>query len=208
MNIEALLLRIPAILIALTVHEYAHGYVALLMGDTTARNAGRLTLNPIPHLDLFGTIMLLMGPFGWAKPVPVTPGSFTRRRLGMILVGAAGPASNIALAVTSGLLYRYLVVHLQPPLYLSSFFHLFFIINIGLSFFNLLPVPPLDGSHIVAGLLPPRKAQRWLYAMRFVPRIVLALLVAEWVFRIPLFSAVINPLFAPWFTFWRTITFG
>src|SRR4030042_605671 len=96
---QLLLIRIPAILIALTIHEYAHGYVAWLKGDNTAKAAGRLTFNPLAHLDLFGTLMLFFGPFGWAKPVPVNPMNLDNPKKDMIYVGAAGPVSNIVLPI-------------------------------------------------------------------------------------------------------------
>lgn len=205
---EEMLLRIPALLIALTVHEYAHGWTALKFGDSTARDAGRLTLNPISHLDIFGAAMLLFGPFGWAKPVPITPGLFTRRRLGLVVVSAAGPLSNIALAVVSGLLYRYAIPARMITTHVAGFFQLFFMMNIGISFFNLLPIPPLDGSKIVMGMLPPHRIAGYLRAVRYAPQVFVVMMVAEWMLHIPVFSYVINPLFIPWFSFWRMVVFG
>jgi Zn-dependent protease len=153
------LLMIPAIIL----HEVAHGYVAYLLGDPTAKNAGRLTLNPIAHVDLWGTILLpgLMllasgGQFalGYAKPVPINPNLMTRSgfRNGMLLTGAAGPAVNVILAVVFAMVFR--VLHAfgasEIVLYMVEFFVL---INLVLAFFNLIPIPPLDGSRVVQRFL-------------------------------------------------------
>lgn len=106
MNPELFILRIPAILFALTIHEFAHGWVALRFGDTTAQDQGRLTLNPFAHLDFFGTAMLLFGPFGWAKPVPVNGYNFKEPKKGILFVSLAGPLSNIISAFLFGYLLR------------------------------------------------------------------------------------------------------
>jgi len=179
---ENFILRIPAILLALTLHECAHGLVALRFGDTTARDSGRLTLNPLAHLDIFGTIMLLVGPFGWAKPVPVNGYNFAHPKRDMVYVSLAGPVSNILSAIVSGYLLR--AIDLFGPLswhnpYLFGFFNLFIAINIGLAFFNLIPVPPLDGSNILAGLLPNRLIPAYFNRMRYLPMIFMIMLVAE-----------------------------
>jgi Zn-dependent protease len=206
-----LLLRVPAILIALTIHEYAHGYVAWLKGDNTAKNAGRLTLNPFAHLDIFGTLMLFFGPFGWAKPVPVNPMNLDNPKRDMVYVGAAGPVSNVVLAILAGVMYRMALSSgafgIMSP-WMHVFFQLFVMINIGLSFFNLLPVPPLDGSNILMGLLPSDKIGPYLKFVQHAPKVLFGLLLAQWVFHIPLFSAIINPLWTPYFNFWQFIIFG
>jgi Zn-dependent protease len=133
MQFDTLLIRIPAILIALTIHEFAHGYIAWRFGDPTARNAGRLTLNPLGHLDIFGTIMLFFGPFGWAKPVPVNPYYFTNPKRDNLLVSLAGPASNIVLALAFGWTLRLLPASLMTP-GLLLFFQFCIGINIGIAF--------------------------------------------------------------------------
>lgn len=142
---------IPAILVGLTFHEYAHGLVAEKLGDKTARFAGRLTLNPLPHLDPIGFLLLILAGFGWAKPVPVNPYNLRGdRRTGLMLVSLAGPATNILLALGATLALSFfgpaspIVAWLDPLIW----------INLVLAFFNLLPIPPLDGSKILAGLLP------------------------------------------------------
>jgi Zn-dependent protease len=206
MELDTLLIRIPAILIALTIHEFAHGYIAWRFGDPTARNAGRLTLNPLSHLDVFGTLMLFFGPFGWAKPVPVNPYYFTNPKRDGLLVSLAGPASNIALALVFGYALRLLPISLLSPGILF-FLQLCIGLNIGIAFFNLIPVPPLDGSHILAGLLPNHLIPSYYNKMRYVPMIFMGLLIAEWSFHIPLFSALINPLYKPFAAFWTHIIF-
>ncbi len=208
---QLLLLRIPAIMIALTVHEYAHGYMAWLKGDNTAKVHGRLTLNPIAHLDIFGTLMLFFGPFGWAKPVPVNPINLDNPKRDMIYVGAAGPVSNIILAVFFGLIFRF--IRWSPDFMSSShlfivFLQLCVLINLGLSFFNLLPIPPLDGSNILMGFLPAEKVGTYLKYAQHAPKILFGLLLAEWVLHIPLFSTIIYPLWIPYMTFWQMIIFG
>jgi Zn-dependent protease len=195
-----------SLLIALTVHEFAHAYIAWRFGDPTARNAGRLTLNPLSHLDIFGTAMLFFGPFGWAKPVPVNPYYFTNPKRHGLLVSLAGPASNILLALVFGYAFRFLPDSLLSP-GLIFFFQLCIGINIGIAFFNLIPVPPLDGSHILAGLLPDRLIPSYYNKMRYLPMIFMGLLVAEWGLHIPLFSTIIYPFYKPFAAFWNFIIF-
>lgn len=199
--IEQKLLSIPAILIALTIHEYAHGYVALLKGDPTAKLAGRLTFNPISHLDPFGALMLLFGPFGWAKPVPVNGANLKNPKKDLILVSFAGPLSNIILALIGGFIFRFLIIPLVPTLsfgmYLVIFFKIFIQINLGIAFFNLIPIPPLDGSNILMGFLPATKIGPYLRLMRHAPMILLILISVEWAFKIPTISLVLYPLFVP-----------
>ena len=152
-----LLLMLPGMLLALTLHELAHGLVADHLGDPTARYAGRLTLNPLRHLDPLGTILLLLVGFGWAKPVPVDPRNFADRRRGMAAVGLAGPLTNFLLAfvLSFPLVYLQLVAGASLWERMLSFA---VIINVLLGIFNLLPVPPLDGSRILPAFLSPRAA--------------------------------------------------
>ena len=153
------LISLPAIIIGLTFHEYAHGRMAYYLGDKTAYYAGRLTLNPLPHLDPVGFLMLMFFHFGWAKPVPVNPNAFTRiqsRKTGMLLVALAGPLMNFVLATAAMLLLRIL----SPVLYgevgntLLQLILPLITVNLVLAIFNLIPIPPLDGSKILAGILP------------------------------------------------------
>jgi len=159
--------RLPAILAALTFHEYAHGWVADKLGDSTARLSGRLTFNPLAHLDPIGTLALIFSPVGWAKPVPVNFNNLRHPRRDMVWVAAAGPGANLVLAAVSAWSLRLFegggaivesswLAGLATPLYLML--QVSVLINVALAIFNLLPLPPLDGGRIVSGLLPPRQA--------------------------------------------------
>ena len=160
------ILAVP-VLLAVTIHEFAHGWAAYKFGDDTAKRAGRLTLNPIKHLDLVGTLVFVVTQMiGWAKPVPVNPRNFRNPKRDMLWVSAAGPAANLALAVVFAILHRAIIYHVLPlpafifePLALITKYGV--LINVGLAVFNLLPIPPLDGSGIAAGLLPPHLAWRY-----------------------------------------------
>ncbi len=155
-----------AALIALTVHEYSHAYAAYKMGDDTAKNFGRLTLNPVKHLDPIGTICMIFLHVGWAKPVPVNMRNFKDPRKGFAITAVAGPVSNLVLAFFSALLYLLVFALVRDMTFESvnftfnlisntlMFISLFHSINIGLAIFNLLPVPPLDGSRLLGIILP------------------------------------------------------
>ena len=186
---------IPALVIAIVFHEVAHGWVALALGDPTAKERRRLSLNPIRHVDPFGTLILpgllaLTGApvFGWAKPVPVVKERLDNPRFGMMAVAAAGPGTNFILAaigaVLLGLLARGATM---PPEGLLGFglaaLQSFILINIFLGLFNLLPLPPFDGSHIMEGLLPPPAARAYEKLRPFgFPLLFLLLLVIPWLF--------------------------
>ena len=185
----SLILFIPTILISLTVHEYCHGYVAYLCGDNTAKWNGRLTLNPIKHLDPIGTLMMLLFGFGYARPVPINPRNFRKYKFGLCAVSIAGPLSNILLALI-GALALYISATINGDLMLNYFFDmtsnmekvwLIFIINFiyanaALAVFNLLPIPPLDGSRIVSSFLPATLAYYYNKYENYIMLIVLALL--------------------------------
>ncbi|MED3728118.1 site-2 protease family protein [Priestia filamentosa] len=144
------------LIIAFTIHEFSHAFVANLFGDPTAKNEGRLTLSPISHLDPFGTLLLIIAGFGWARPVPVNPRNFKRPRLAGVLVSIAGPLSNLVLAFIGTICY-YALVNAQVASnnqYLYEFLNLFIMLNILLFIFNLLPFPPLDGYRILEDLAP------------------------------------------------------
>lgn len=167
------LLLVPCLVIAIVFHEVAHGYVAKLLGDPTASERGRLTLNPLRHVDPVGTLLvpgalLLAGApaFGWAKPVPVNQFRLRNPRFGMMAVALAGPASNFALATLGAIVIGLLSGFsgssiLAEDNVLGVALTMFLLINIFLGLFNLLPIPPFDGSHIVAGLLPDRLRFYW-----------------------------------------------
>ncbi|OIO45414.1 MAG: hypothetical protein AUJ24_00670 [Parcubacteria group bacterium CG1_02_36_42] len=137
------------ILLALSIHEYSHAQMADFLGDPTAKYQGRLTINPLAHLDLFGTLLLFLFGFGWGKPVPFNPYNLRNPKQGEFLVGLAGPLSNFLTAVISGFIFRFF------PFLTNSPFLIYFVwINIILAVFNLLPIPPLDGSHVFLNILP------------------------------------------------------
>jgi len=162
-NFANFILFLPPILAALTVHEYAHGWAAWKLGDSTAKQMGRLTLNPLAHLDPIGTILLFLVHFGWAKPVPVNPHNLRHPQRDMVWVSLAGPGANVLLALISGLALRFFIEYdLIPaygPVYLMLSFTVF--INLMLAIFNLVPIPPLDGSKVVAGFLPRSLLGAW-----------------------------------------------
>jgi len=140
-----------AIIFALAIHEFFHAWMAYYLGDNTAKDQGRLTINPLVHLDLFGTILLFIVGIGWGKPVPFNPYNLRNQKWGPALVALAGPASNFGMAVIVGLILRFVEI---PNPYLVFFLSFFVWINLILGVFNLMPVPPLDGSHIFFTLFP------------------------------------------------------
>ncbi|MBU3944594.1 MAG: site-2 protease family protein [Proteobacteria bacterium] len=176
----------PPLLLALTVHEFAHGYVAFRLGDPTARALGRLTLNPIKHLDPLGTIAFFIFHIGWAKPVPVNPSYFKNPQKDMLWVALAGPATNLIMAIISALMTKALWLLAQIIPYsamaeavlipLNSTLIASVWINLVLCIFNFLPIPPLDGSRILAGILPPDLARSYASIERygFILLIILA----------------------------------
>ena len=156
-------LIIPAAFLAVVFHEISHGLVAYCLGDNTAQKMGRLSVNPLKHIDVFGLICMMIFGFGWAKPVTINPYFFKKRKLGIILVSLAGPLSNIIQA-TLGIIIALLLSKITTQIiFLASlieiiiqFFMIFSILNISLAMFNLIPIPPLDGSKILNAVLPAR----------------------------------------------------
>ena len=179
------LLTLPIALIALSVHETAHGYVAYRLGDPTARNLGRLTLNPVKHLDPIGFLCMILGGFGWAKPVPVNARYFKNPRRGMAITGIAGPISNILLASFFALIYEILFALLKDVRFTSElafnialislqFFSLAAYLNVALAIFNMIPIPPFDGSRLLYAFLPPKA---YFGVMKYERYIMIALLI-------------------------------
>lgn len=154
-------LLIVPVLLSITVHEVCHGYAAYLFGDPTAKDAGRLTLNPIKHIDPVGLLVLFITRMvGWAKPVPVDPRYFKRPRQDMVWVSLAGPASNLVLAVITAFMLKAFGAYISGTFFypLVVMGQMMVMINVGLAIFNLIPIHPLDGSHIMEGLLPLKMA--------------------------------------------------
>ena len=184
-----ILFAVPTILIASTVHEYAHGWAAFKLGDPTAKAAGRLTLNPLKHIDPIGAISMVLFRFGWSKPVPINEYNFEKRELGTALTALAGPVSNMLLALLGGLLNW--IIRPNGILYVILF--VFVSINISLAVFNLLPIPPLDGHKIVRALLPKKIRYYWEQLEKFS------------IFIILLFILPISPLSAWTSTFLTSV---
>jgi Zn-dependent protease len=198
-----IIIAIPAILLALTIHEYSHGYAAFLCGDSTAKNMGRLTFNPISHLDLLGTIMIIgtlvsqFVPFGWAKPVPVDIRFLRNPKRDIMIVSFAGPLSNIILATISAILITILskfpILYLQTELH--AFLRILFTVNVGLAIFNMLPIPPLDGSKIIMGILPQKLLRTYLEYSNHLSIAFIILLVLESTMQIRTLSYVFGPIY-------------
>jgi Zn-dependent protease len=189
----------PPILIALTFHEFAHAYVANRLGDPTAKQMGRLSLNPLVHLDVLGTAMLFIVHIGWAKPVPVNPAYFRNPKQDLLWVSLAGPASNLLLAFILGLMCRMLGIESLRSLDsgitgLFQFMIAFgMIINIVLAFFNFLPIPPLDGSKILMGLVPQQYERQLIPYLRYGPTILIALIAIGYLTKVSILWMIINP---------------
>jgi len=187
-------LRIPALLIAITFHEFAHARMAYYFGDNTAQKQGRMNLNPISHLDPIGTIMILLVGFGWAKPVPINPYNFNQYRKGLRWVSFAGPMINFFLGFLSLLFFSILVSRgITGGLFLQ-FVMVLTQLNILLAIFNLIPIPPLDGSKILMSFLPDSYLGYYRTIEQYAPLILLLLVFtrALGVIIYPLFSLVLN----------------
>ena len=186
------------ILLSLTVHEYFHGWTANKLGDPTAKMRGRLTLNPIAHLDILGTILMFIVGFGWAKPVPIDPRNFKDPKKDTILVAIAGPLSNLAMALAAGLALRFMIPKMVSGEISSEGIYSVIVIililtlvyGIALAVFNMIPIPPLDGSRVLYGILP----NRYAYAYsRFEPYGVFFLF-ALFIFGGGIFKYLLVPL--------------
>lgn len=187
----------PAILFALTIHEYSHAWTALKFGDPTAKNLGRLSLNPLVHLDFFGTLMMFLSGFrfGWAKPVPVNPMNLRNPRVADIWISAAGPLSNIGLAIIFGGIFQISVNLFEHiPEGILSFLFYSVMINVSLAFFNMIPLFPLDGSHILRNLAPRKYLNDIEKFERFAPFILLIIIMTgtAWVFLGPFVVFFVN----------------
>lgn len=187
-----ILLTVPCILIALIVHEVGHGLMALWCGDKTAKNLGRLTLNPVSHLDPFGTILMLLVGIGWTKPVPVNSRNFKHPRLDFVLTALAGPIANLLTALLA--ILGFCAIKRYDPNYIGLVLENFngvaayalqmlAVLNIGLALFNLIPLPPLDGSNVIMALLPEKARNKYSMVRFYLPWIFLGLVALRYLGR-------------------------
>lgn len=201
------LIQIPILLFSVIIHEYAHGWMAERKGDDTARVMGRLTLNPVPHIDLFGTIILPLicymsnfPMFGWAKPVPVNPYRLNDPKNDMVWVSLAGPLSNFALAVAAAFVMwavrSFPVLPMESASALYQLMQYTLVINVILPVFNLFPVPPLDGSKVVMGLLPSELAYRYAGLERYSFLLIILLMSTNifWILLGPVINFIVIAL--------------
>jgi len=175
-DITVLIIKIPVLLFSITIHEYAHGRMAFNCGDPTAYSLGRLTLNPLPHIDPFGALCLFLFNFGWAKPVPINTRYFKNVRADIIKTSVAGPISNLMLALTAGIIIRFVPIHLE---FIGIFLYYMLFMNIGLALFNLLPIPPLDGSHVLENILPFKLSLGYYKLRQYGPFILIGIILLD-----------------------------
>ncbi len=198
---------IPVIIFALSFHEFSHGWMAYRYGDPTAKLAGRLTLNPMAHLDVFGSIALYLMGFGWAKPVPVNPQYLANPKRDMMWIALAGPVSNLIIALISGILLSVLLrlglINSQSPLIMVLIMSLQ--INLVLAIFNFIPIPPLDGSRILEGLVPNKYHNELAKFEYYGPRVLMGLILLSMFTRFNIFAVVISPIMT---IFLKLFTFG
>lgn len=198
-----LLLSLPGILLAISFHEMAHGYAADAMGDPTPKNSGRLTINPLKHIDPVGFLSMLLFRFGWAKPVPVNPNNFKNQKKGIIVVSLAGCLTNLLLGFIS--LIALFAIAPFANYYLATIINYMYVYNLMFAVFNLIPIPPLDGSQILAEFLPYNARQKFVEFSRY-GMIVLLLLVITGIFGMiispviggidSLFRMILTPIFS------------
>jgi Zn-dependent protease len=217
MNYSNILSLLPGFIIGLTIHEFSHAYVATRLGDPTARAMGRLTLNPLAHLDLFGSLMLIFAGFGWAKPVPVNAGYLHSPRRDMAMIAFAGPVSNVLLALLVGFGLRaaypdgYLAAQSASPVTAMTIWIAVQAvwINVILAAFNMIPIPPLDGSRILAGIVPEHWNHGYEQFERIGPMLLLGLVLLANFGGVSIFNRLVSPIAKPLLAFilgsWLTI---
>jgi len=191
--LQRLILQVPALLLAVTIHELAHGFVADRLGDPTARLQGRLTLNPLPHIDPLGALAFVLAGFGWAKPVPVNASNLRHPIRDMMWVAAAGPLSNFVVAFFGLLTLRVATPYLDTPFFavpVLGMLQYIYLFNLGLGVFNLIPLPPLDGGHFLPYLFPRGSWTLLRQLDQYGPFILILLLITG------AFRYILGPIFA------------
>ena len=192
--IKVLIILLPILIFSLCFHEFSHGYIAYRLGDHTAARNGRLTLNPLAHLDPIGSLMILFVGFGWAKPVPVNPLNFSNPRLDMMKVAFAGPASNLILAFIGGTIIRFVnFTGIMIDGTLIQIIYFFMYINIALAVFNMLPITPLDGSQIFGNMISKYNPDLSRKLQIYGPKILFGLIFIGIVTPFPILGTIMMP---------------
>jgi Zn-dependent protease len=195
---QVFLAFVVAVIVGITFHEFSHAAVASLQGDQTARSQGRLTLNPIPHLDPLGSIALIVAGFGWGRPVPVTPTRLRNRRFGAVMVGLAGPAANFVVALVAVVALRIAYPAIGAAFDVSfsvTLLYTLVAVNVVLGVFNLLPIPPLDGSTLLSLALPPSRQNIVAFLDQYGIFLLLGLLILAPNLLTPIFRAITEALY-------------
>lgn len=199
-DLQEMLLGIPGLVIAMTFHEYAHARAAVSLGDFTPRLMGRLTLNPTAHIDPIGLLMLFLVRFGWAKPVMINPSNFRQPKRDDILVSLAGPMMNLFLGFVAFYVMLLINAHrLDVSQITYTIIQMIFVYNVNFAIFNMLPIPPLDGSHILRNLLPPDLVYRYQSIERYSILIMIVFIAT------PILSVVLMPLFRLVYGFYKVL---
>ena len=183
-----------ALVISITIHEFSHVLTARLLGDSTGEMAGRLTVNPFAHLDPWGTVAILLIGFGWGKPAPFNPYNLRAKRFGPAMVALGGPLSNFLLIIIFALVLKLLYPVFGPESYLTIFLSVLVTFNGVLMIFNLIPIPPLDGSHILTGILGSKFVRVSEKLNRYGPNILFFLIFASLILNLNIFGYVISPI--------------
>lgn len=187
---------VPPFLLAISFHESAHAYIAYRFGDSTAKDLGRITLNPLPHIDVLGFLLLLTVHFGWAKPVPINPYNLRNPIRDNLWIALSGPASNLILAVISAIVFRLadpFLIASSPGLFFLQMIEISVVLNIVLMVFNLFPIPPLDGFHVLEGLVSTNTYIKMQKLRQYGPLILVGLVAMSSLTRINIFSLIFEP---------------